>query len=324
MTARRHHYVSQCYLKGFVHDRDDPKLFVVDAKERKSFVTAPDNVAAQRDFHTIDIEGHAPDALENALSGFETELDWALRRIAAAKSIQNENDRAYLFNLIGTQATKHPQLRKIFEDFKAEGIRQIMRAATATPERWEALMRRARAAGEVPPESEDRVSYDDMKKFVDDDGYRINFAQGHNLGLELQTFDKILPCIFNRKWMTLRAPPGSTGFITSDHPMCLMWSNPAERGGFFPPGLGVGGTQLLFPVTTELVVIGAYELSEEEREATDLMVAQINGAIILHSLRQIYARDDQFTYRMTHNDRIMRGGELLEDQNQRDPLTPPD
>jgi hypothetical protein len=313
MTARRHHYVPQCYLKGFVHDRENPKLFVIDGKERKSFVTAPANVAAERDFHTIDIEGHPPDALENAFSGFETELDQALRRIVAARSIQDENDRAYLFNLIGMQATKHPQLRKTFENFKIDVMKKIMRLATATPERWESQMRQAKAAGFIP-EDDSKITYEDIKKFVDDDAFRITFDQGHNLGLELQTFDKILPFIFNRKWMTLRAPSDSTGFITSNHPMCLMWADPAERGKFFPPGLGVRGTQLLFPVSTELTIIGAFELDEEEREADELMVAQINGAIILHSDRQFYARDDQFTYRVGHNSRIMKGYEFLEDQ----------
>jgi hypothetical protein len=57
MTARKHHYVPQCYLKGFTRHRDDPKLFVIDAKERRCFRTSPANVAAERDFHKIDAEG---------------------------------------------------------------------------------------------------------------------------------------------------------------------------------------------------------------------------------------------------------------------------
>lgn len=52
-----------------------------------------------------------------------------------------------------------------------------------------------------------------------------------HLQVEWKIFDEILPYIFNRKWKTLRAPPGATGFITSDHPMCLNWINPRERGG---------------------------------------------------------------------------------------------
>jgi Protein of unknown function (DUF4238) len=64
MTARQHHYVPRCYLKGFVANRNKPKLFVVDLKERRSFSTNPINVGAERDFHRIVVDGHRPDALE--------------------------------------------------------------------------------------------------------------------------------------------------------------------------------------------------------------------------------------------------------------------
>jgi hypothetical protein len=75
MVARQHHYVSQCYLNGFAADRSKPKLFVVDAKEMRSFETNPKNIAAERDFHAIDIDGVARDAFENDFSKFESELD---------------------------------------------------------------------------------------------------------------------------------------------------------------------------------------------------------------------------------------------------------
>jgi hypothetical protein len=83
--------------------------------------------------------------------------------------------------------------------------------------------------------------------------------------------------------------------------MCLMGSDPAERGGFYPPGLGLLRTQLLFPVSNELVIIGAFEIDNAEIDADDLLIAQINGSIILHSTRQIYARDSDFLYKMQHN-----------------------
>jgi hypothetical protein len=74
VTARRHHYVPQCYLNGFVTDREKPKLIAVDLATRRTFETTPANVAAERDFHRIDIDGYAPDALENAFSEFETQV----------------------------------------------------------------------------------------------------------------------------------------------------------------------------------------------------------------------------------------------------------
>jgi hypothetical protein len=313
MTARQHHHVSQCYLKGFVRDREAAKLFVIDAKEHRSFITSPKNVAVERDFHAVDFEGLPPDAFENDLSGFETELDNALRRIVATRSItKDENDRAYLLNFICLLAIKNPGLRENFRAAHEQTAKIMMDLATATPERWAAQVDRAKKAGFLRTDAD--IDYEKMREFVTRGEYRIETLTSMHLQIEMQTFDKILPLIFNRKWMLFKAPANTTGFVTSDHPMCLMWSDPAKRGGFWPPGLGLARTQLLFPISNELAAIGAFEIDEMETEATELQIAQINGSIILHARRQVYARDSDFLYKMQHNPTIMRGADLLNDQ----------
>src|SRR4051812_29790680 len=96
MTARRHHYVPQCYLKGFCRHRGKPKLFVVDTKHLRTFSTPPANVAVERDFHAVDIEGVPTDALENSFAQFESDLSRSLERIIATRSISDKVDRANL------------------------------------------------------------------------------------------------------------------------------------------------------------------------------------------------------------------------------------
>jgi hypothetical protein len=131
--------------------------------------------------------------------------------------------------------------------------------------------------------------------------------------MEMQTFEKALPLIFNRKWMLFKAPPNVTGFITSDHPVCLRWDNPPERGRLPPPGLGHTKTQLLFPISNELAAIGGFEIEEMEADANERLVAQINGSIMQHANRQVYARDCHFAYMLKHSTTIMCGTDLLDD-----------
>jgi hypothetical protein len=92
-----------------------------------------------------------------------------------------------------------------------------------------------------------------------------------------------------------------------------MWSNPALRGGLYPPGLGLRGTQLLFPISTELAILGAFELEEGVIEADEMQVAQINGCIVLHARHQIYARDENFPYIFKSQSGVRRGPCLLQD-----------
>jgi Protein of unknown function (DUF4238) len=315
VTARQHHYVPQCYLKGFVTDRDKPSLFAVDFRTQRYFNPHPKNVAAERDFNRIDAEGYEPDALENDFARFEGELDTALRRITDARSIKGDTDRAYLFNLIAMIAIKNPRRRESFRSFHEQMAKMIMDLATATPERWASQVRRAKKDGFIADDAD--TNYAKMREFVENNAYRIETTTDYHLELEMSSLNTILPLIFGRTWMLFKAPPGSPGFITSDHPVCLMWSDPKRRGTsrMHPPGFGIRKTQVLFPISKALAVIGAFELDDgDEIDATDDQIAAINGSIILHASHQVYAKDRNFFYIMTHHKNIMPGNNLLNDE----------
>ncbi len=132
--------------------------------------------------------------------------------------------------------------------------------------------------------------------------------------MELKALDRVLPYIFGRKWCLFRAPV-TASFVTSDHPACLMWSDPPkEKGPVPPPGLGLHKTHLLFPVSAALAIAGAFETEKEDVvEANEEQVARINGAISARSRHQIYAVDEAFPYILPGHGQIRRGSQLLDD-----------
>jgi len=312
MTARRHHHVSQCYLKGFSRDRDKPRLFAVDLQARRCFEPSPANIAAERDFHKIHVAGLSPDAVEKMFSDFESELSQAIDRVVASRSIANENDRALLFNFIGLLAVKSPRHREGVRSVHEQIAKRILLLATETRERWESQIQRAKEDGDIAGDVD--ADYERMRDFVRRDHYSLNLLTPYHVQLELDTFDEILPYIFGRKWVLVKAPPDTTGFITSDHPMCLIWADAAKRGGFFGPGLRRERTHIVFPISNELAMIGAFEFEDRDIDADKLFMAQINGIVIAHAQRQIYARDNNFVYRMPHNKGIKNGAKIVSDE----------
>ena len=81
-TARKHHYIPQCYLRGFTNGGGKKsKLRVIDAKTKTSFETGTQNVGARRDFLKVDIEGQPADTLESQMSVFEGDLARVLRSV---------------------------------------------------------------------------------------------------------------------------------------------------------------------------------------------------------------------------------------------------
>ena len=245
MNARRHHFVSQCYLKSFaVPRKGQSQTTVFDGFDRKSYRTGISNVGAERDFNRFEAEGLDPNALEVALAKFEAELAPALERIIAARSISDDNDRACLLNFMCLLALRNPRLRETMRQAQDRTARIVMDMVLSSKDRYESQLRRARDDG-FATETE-QISYEDMKKYVEEGKFKIDVATERHIQLELDIFPKILPLFFKRGWLLLKAPPKSGGFITSDHPTCLMWSDPAQRSGFYGPGLGIPGTDLFF------------------------------------------------------------------------------
>ena len=240
MAARKHHYVPQCYLKLFsVSHKKIPQLTVFDRERKKVYKAGIDNVAAQRDFNAIDVEGMDADAFEKSMSGFETELADALRRIVAARSLANQEDRAFLLNLIGLTAMRNPRLRETIRSGHEQVARLIMDQVLSSKEMYESQVKKVREAGGLPESN--KTSYEEMKQFFEAGQYELTLDNTFQVGQEMRVFDKILPLIFERGWILLRAPENSGGFITSDHPSCLLLDRPKEARRLLPSWTGASG-----------------------------------------------------------------------------------
>lgn len=313
MIARRHHFLPQCYLRGFSQPRKRGKIHnvVVFDRNGKKFTANVLNIAVKHDFNRVDIQDHPPDIVERDLARFEDDLAPALRRISQAGNIGEQKDREILFNFIAHIAVRNPRHREKFRKFNEEIARAIMEISTATEERWQSQVRQLREAGYAGNDSS--ISYESMREFVRKRQYRIDVSNEFHIATEIGGVDAVLPTLFDRKWISLRPPSGSKGFITSDHPVCLMFSDPKLRGGLYGPGHGMPGTQVIFPVSKSLAVVGAFELSEAERVVDERWIAQINGALIAYAERQIYSHDADFTYLRGNSESLLRGGELVND-----------
>jgi Protein of unknown function (DUF4238) len=103
-----------------------------------------------------------------------------------------------------------------------------MKLAPATPERWAGQMEKARAAGAITSDRD--VSYEGMKKFVESGNYTMSLRTERHIQLEAGSFEKVLPFMFRRKWILLKAAKDTGGFITSDHPVCLVKADGEDAG----------------------------------------------------------------------------------------------
>lgn len=309
--ARNHHWVPQCYLKGFARSPSkNAQLFVADAKTGRSFLASPRNVASARDFNRVDAVGVTPGHVEARYADFEGLAAPALRRLRESYQIGAPEDHNLILNLIALLSVRTPRMRENVQDFHDRVARQIMRQTVATQGRYDATMGRAARDGHLV--ADNVIGYEAMRDFVESDQYTVEVSTTRHVDNELNLVNTVLPLLAARTWMLIKALPGTGGFVTSDHPVGLQWSERRERGMFASPGFGLRGTEVIFPVSHDLLMVGEFDGKGGILEVDQRRVAYANGFIIWHSDRQVYAKDDRFFYVGPTGD-IRRGRELAGD-----------
>ena len=184
--ARRHHYVPQAYLASFTSNgTKDGKFCVLDIHTGHAFRTSPLKVAVQRDFNRIDMEGHSPDAIECALAPFEGEAVAAIRRVIEIQSFPNDRDWNLILNLLGLIAVRNPKFRSSFNESRKQVLRRLADLLVEDKKTWDNHIKSAREEGEGVYES---VSFEDVKRFVKEGQYRIEFHPEGNLRIEFSAF----------------------------------------------------------------------------------------------------------------------------------------
>jgi hypothetical protein len=299
--ARRHHYVPQFYLKNFAS-----QLFTVDLLNQNSFPASTKNVAVEQDFHTVSISGQASDTIEKSLSVFEGNVSLALDRIISTASLNNAEDRNTLLYFATLLFVKNPAARKIINDFSNELMRKTSKMEAndfyGFQEKINSMIERGTMDQDVDIEK--------LRQIIINGDYTISLSTDAHLQTE---FKNALPlftqCVATRRWNMYLAKAGQ--FVTCDRPVVLMWNDPKNNN---QPGLGLRNTRVLFSLSSEIAIIGGFELQDRKIiEVGNEDVAKINGRIILNANRQVYARDEKFGYMLQHNAGIRSGIDLQND-----------
>jgi hypothetical protein len=286
--ARAHHFVPRCYLNNFTTAE---KITAVDLTTGKRFTTNTKNVAQERDFNRIESATLPADALETAYAAFEGELAPVLKRLSNGGTC-DEDEFSYVLNLIALLAIRNPRFRESFGEFQNNVRHQMLQLATATKERWEAQVAQARAAGYM--EGVKDVPYEQMRSSVVKRNFKSVTSTSEHARNELNVLDTLLNILARRSWRWVHADENSGGFITSDHPVCLVWNKPPK--GFAPLGYGLTGTTVYFSVSPSLALRGEFDGPTNDLKADVFSVGLFNRRIANNAHRQIYAANDKFVF----------------------------
>ena len=322
--ARNHHYVPRFYLKEFLDfNLPNEQLHVLDKVDRRHFVTNPRNIAAQRDFNRINIQGHAVDEIESHLAQIERQAATVLRDIAQNATLPQNRDMDILVVFIGILAVNNPQVRDSLINIDQEITRQMMQSVVESREAYESRLSELGI--------ENPIEYEVIKEFVESENYTISIedSDGYYLArVFVGLYDAVLPFFNNMQWSLVIAEDSVSDFISSDRPAFLfkitdLIPYPQSRYITTPAGLilpnripplrsDMVNFELTMSLNPRMVIYATTSENPFPIEYGDQMtVARINGRTIDAAARQVYCSNIDFKFL---DNEVMKGGRDLVDE----------
>ena len=288
-TARRHHYLPQSYLARFTDKgTKEGQFFVLEVESGRAFRTSPKNVAVELDFNRVDIDGHPPDVIENALSPLEQKAVQAIANTVATGKFPNDDDYSSILNLICLIAVRNPFFRKSFNRGREQTIHIIGDSLVSDKQLWEHHVRKAKENGENIPDS---ISFEEMKRFIEERNYEIEFVPESNLRVELNAFDNILQILGERTWSLIIALQDGPEFVCSDHPVVIG----LKSGRQSPIGLGSRETEVFFPLSRRTGFYGTFEDPlKDVVHAKPGNIATMNRRVVFNAEKHVFSPLESF------------------------------
>ena len=215
--SRRHHYLSQMYLRGFADKSDQVWVY----NRQNSLYTRQGviNTAVIKDFNMINSpEGQKSDEIERFIADVESSTKPILERFDKGDLTLQGEDRANLALFVGLLATRTPAFDKRYRSYEEKVGRMQMKGTTSTVAAAEEMLRGfERATGTDMSD----VTAQEMYENIRDDNYEVEIPRQNSIKAMMELALEITQAVDKMNWGVTSAPQG-TAFVTCDNPVTVL------------------------------------------------------------------------------------------------------
>jgi hypothetical protein len=284
MVKRRHHYLPQFYLKGFIDPDNSPHIWVYD-KEGEDIIksTARDIAVEKHYFSFIDVQGKRDsETLENMIAKIEKDTADVVKKILSYKPITTD-EKALFAIFISYMMIRPPNYRKNIENAFAESTKIMMQFMASNKKVFKASIKR------FEKNTNTKIGMPIRKlrnSILDDSQYEIKTNPEVSLEMSFSHLDKLAEIFFNMKWAFLTADE-KIKFLTGDNP--LHYFDPTYRKSLLGVGLINENIIVTLPISQNLAAIGTWKGKDGYFQANTQMIKNINRSTVVAALRFVFA-----------------------------------
>lgn len=297
---KQQHHTPRFYLANFTpKGLESDLLSVLDVKTRRWWKSAPQETGKINRFYSVSTHGLDADAIEDYLGRVESTARPVIKQMLQDRVIPEGQLRAELLWFVTLQSVRSPAVRAQVEDISNRSGRLHAQAAVQDRRSVEAML-----AEPIPDEMLPRalpatakrtMSYEELVEFAFSDRYKVSTNKNFLVVGPLAVARDLYPHFWNRHWTLLKAPKGHI-FITSDNPVTLVSTLPLPLG--IGPGHAQTNTEVCFPLSAEIALVGTFEGQEKALDSTPGCVAEINRRTFRRAYRHVYSSREDFEIMM--------------------------
>lgn len=285
MAPKRHHYLPQFYLRGFLNPNRD-SLNVIKIDDGDIFRTKPLNVGCEADWNRVRNDSTTVEAHFAKIDGATSRV---LRKIAEDEVLPTEIDDLGLLLYFAARISIHnPTIRN--------SLRTGLTNHLDHQARWWTSSSGIYYDGENQDKGKS-IPYEDMKRFVDEGRFKINFEHGYFLTHESRFINEhVIPLFCKLHWSLLIAADSTENFVCSDRPafMSAMFTRVSSQAEFAP------GVMFTMPLNRRIYLYADsqgilpqqfYIHKKDRRHLSMLSVPWLNSRTIYGGQLHVYSGD---------------------------------
>lgn len=213
-TSKRHHYLSEFYLRGFSQKN---RIWVFDRETGKTRLDSPHNTAVITHCYTIkEQDGSYNTEVESMFSSIETQAVDVINKLNDHKEI-TESEKQSLALFIGLLRVRVPQFEQILKDMFDAQAKSLIEVAFATPERVASFIKQNQ---EKISESSS-INAEEFADFVQRGEYKVTPHRNFTIANMLNCGLYVMHYLWQMDWFILHSQNDNM-LITTDAPFTLF------------------------------------------------------------------------------------------------------
>lgn len=250
---KKHYYLSQFYLRGFVDPNREPFLWVYEKGNPEIRQSKPENTAFENYYHAFETkDGRDTDTVENWLEKTESEIAPLILKLCRHEAL-DDRERWVFSYFLALMIVRVPNFRSNVEGMFGELQRKIVDGISRMEGFEEIVRNHEKRTGKS------LANPADLKQFVLGE-YNGDVGPDLSLGLMIGNRSKITRIFHDMTWTFIEATD-EWKFVTSDNP--LFFHDPTHDPGLMVGGgLGSKNVEVSFPITQDLALVATWDRLE--------------------------------------------------------------